>query len=177
MKYTIWDRVVGLFHWSVAALFLLNFWLFEAGEALHENVGYAVAALLAVRIIWGFCGSSHARFANFWPTPTRLKRYIQHPETRHPLAAGHNPLGALMVFLMLFLLALVAFSGWLQETDSYWGELWPQLLHEWSANLLMAAVVVHVAAVIYIEQRSGVALVQPMITGERCEKVKREKLC
>ena len=174
MKYVIWDRVVRLFHWSVAALFLLNFWFFEAGEALHENVGYAVAALLAVRSVWGFCGSAHARFANFLPTRARLKHYFQHPETRHPMAAGHNPLGALMVFLMLFLLALVAFSGWLQETDRYWGELWPQLVHEWSANVLMAA---DVSAVIIIQQRSGVPLVKPMITGERFEKLKRDELC
>lgn len=159
-----------LFHWSVAALFLLNFWVFEAGDDVHEIIGYIVAALLAVRIAWGFCGSKYARFANFFPTASRLNTFFKHPETRHPMAGGHNPLGALMVFFMLFLLALVAFSGWLQETDRYWGEEWPQRLHEWSANVLMGAVVVHVLAVIIIQQRTGVPLIKPMITGKRSGK-------
>lgn len=170
IKHPIWDGIVRLFHWSVAALFPLNFWLFDGGSDVHEIIGYVIAALLVIRFIWGFCGSKHARFATFFPTPSRLKVYFDTPETRYPMTGGHNPLGALMVFFMLFSLALVAFSGWLQETDRYWGEEWPQCLHEWSANLLMAAIVVHVLAVIIIQKRIGVPLVKPMITGQRVEK-------
>lgn len=170
MKYYIWDRLIRFIHWSVAVLFLLNFWAFEAGEDLHEIVGYMIAGLLVVRIIWGCYGSQNAVFSNFFPTPSRLKHYFQNSETRHPVAGGHNPLGALMVFLMLFLLALLSFSGWLQETERYWGEEWPQLLHKWSGNLLMICVIVHVLAVIIIQRRTGVSLIYSMITGYRVEK-------
>lgn len=167
MSYFVWDWVVRLFHWSVASLFLLNYLVFEGGEDWHEIVGYVVAALLLIRMGWGFCGSRHARFSDFSPTVSRLKRYFKSPELRYPIEGGHNPLGAVMVLSMLFLLALVAFSGWLQETDRYWGEEWPQLLHEWSANLLMAAVVIHILAVLIIQKHTGVALIKPMITGHR----------
>ena len=119
MTYTIWDWVVRLFHWSVATLFLLNFWLFEAGDDIHEIVGYVLAGLLTVRIGWGFWGSTNARFITFFPTPSRLKSYFINPTTRHPIDGGHNALGAVMVMLLIFLLAVVSFSGWLQETDRY----------------------------------------------------------
>ena len=68
----VWDPWVRIFHWSTASLFLLDYWLLEGGEPPHEYVGYAVGALLVLRLIWGLIGSRNARFSNFWPTPARL---------------------------------------------------------------------------------------------------------
>jgi len=164
----IWDLPVRLFHWSVACLFLLNYWLLEAGDPPHEWAGYAIAALVLLRCVWGFVGPHNARFASFFPTRKRLRQHWRELRERHfDPATGHNPLGALMILLMLTLLLVTAVSGWMQELDAFWGEDWVQLLHSYSADVLMAAVAIHVAAVLLMSRISGLALVRTMITGRR----------
>ena len=63
-------------HWSVAALFLLDYWLLEGGESGHEWAGYTLGAVVLLRIVWGFVGSPHARFREFLPMPARLRNYL-----------------------------------------------------------------------------------------------------
>lgn len=166
---TIWDPLVRLFHWSVAALFLGNYWLLEGGEEPHRWAGYAIAALLAVRIAWGFMGTANARFVNFWPTRSRLRHHWRQLKHRQPQAVteGHNPLGALMILLLMTLLAVTALSGWMQGLDRFWGEDWVEDLHEYAANALMAAVAIHVLAVLTLPRVTGLALIRPMLTGKR----------
>jgi len=164
----VWDPWVRVFHWGTASLFLLDYWWLEGGETPHEYVGYAIAALLVSRLIWGGVGSRNARFSSFWPTPTRLRRHLQQlRQRRFDPAEGHNPLGALMILLMLLLLALTVVSGWMQGLDRFWGEDWVALLHEYSAHSLMGAVGLHVSAVLVMSRYSGLRLVRTMITGRR----------
>lgn len=167
MDVVIWDRFVRSCHWLVATLFLLNYWLLEGGEDVHEWVGYAIAALVVARIAWGFIGRGHARFAGFFPTPSRLKQYLREFPRGHAHDAGHNPLGGVMILFLLLMLLVTAVSGWMQELDAFWGEDWVQLLHAWSADILQAAVVVHVVAVLVMQRITGVQLVRAMITGRR----------
>lgn len=161
----IWDRFIRLFHWSVAGLFLLNFWVLEAGDPPHEWAGYAIAALVLARIGWGFYGPATARFAGFFPTPARLRDTLRNFRARCREHRGHNALGGLMVLFLLAGLLLTAVSGWMQGLDAFWGEDWVENLHEWTANTLMAAVVVHVSAVLIIQYRFGVPLIRAMIRG------------
>ena len=167
----VWDPLVRIFHWSVATLVLLNYWLLD--DDPHEWVGYSVAALLTLRILWGFVGTHfvgahNARFTTFFPTPARIRHHLQQLRVRRfDPHEGHNPLGALMILLMLLLLAMIAISGWMQGLDQYWGEDWVQNLHKYSADALMIAAAIHVAAVITMSRYSGLALIRPMIGGRR----------
>jgi len=164
----VWDLPVRVFHWSTATLFLANFWLLEAGEDLHEWTGYAIGALLVLRVIWGFVGSANARFRHFWPTPTRLRAHAQQLRARRfDEHEGHNPVGALMILLMIALLATVVISGWMQELDRFWGEDWVQNLHEYAADTLMVAVCIHVLGVLAMSRISSQNLVRAMLTGRR----------
>lgn len=163
----VWDLSIRLFHWSNAALFLAAYWWLEGGETPHEWAGYAVAALVLARIGLGLFGRGHARFATFWPTPARLARYLRRFPHGHEEWPGHNPLGGLMILFLLAMLLVTAFSGWLQETDAFWGEEWVQRLHAWSADAVMVAVVVHVLAVLVMPRLTGVPLLRAMITGRR----------
>lgn len=163
----VWDRVVRGCHWSVATLFLLDYWLLEGGERAHEWAGYALGAVVILRIVWGFVGSRYARFREFLPTPARLRHYLAHFPDNHGDRPGHNPVGALMILFLLVMLLVTALSGWLQELDAFWGEEWPQRLHELAADAVMVAVVVHVAAVLLMQRLTGVALIRAMITGRR----------
>lgn len=163
----VWSLSIRLFHWSNAALFLAAYWWLQGGDAPHEWAGYAVLALVTARMALGLLGRGHARFADFWPTPGRLARYLRRFPRAHDEWPGHNPLGALMVLFLLIMLLVTGMSGWLQEADMFWGEEWLQRLHEWSADAVMAAVAVHVLAVLLMQRLTGVALVRAMVTGRR----------
>lgn len=162
----IWDRLVRLTHWSIALLFLVNYWLLEEGDDAHEWAGYLVLAILAVRLIWGFTGPNNARLSSFFPTPKRVLAAMAnfaeqhahtHDQPRHTAIAG-----MMIVFLWTGLL-LVGISGWLQKTDMFWGEDWVEWLHTWSAHAVMAAVVIHVLAIVVIQKRLGISLLRPML--------------
>lgn len=163
----VWDLSIRLFHWGNAVLFLATYAWLEGGDAAHAWAGYAVAALVLGRTGLGLFGRGHARFAGFWPTPARLARYLRHFPRSHAEWPGHNPLGGLMILFLLLMLLVTALSGWLQDTDAFWGEAWVQALHEGAADLVMAAVVVHVLAVLLVQRLTGVALVRAMLTGRR----------
>ena len=124
------------------------------------------SALVLARVLWGFVGSRHARFADFFPTPGRLYRHFKAlSQGQHPQYAGHNPLGALMMLaLMAFVLGL-GLTGWMQTTDAYFGEEWLMELHEWLANGLLIAAGLHGVAAIVMGRLERVNLVKAMVTG------------
>ena len=165
----MWDPLVRVFHWSLASLFLLNFFVTEAGEDIHELFGYIAVGLVVTRILWGFIGTRHARFVNFFPTHSRVKSHLQELFSKQtPDYHGHNPLGGAMVLLMLALILGLGITGYMmEEVDMFFGEDWLEELHEVMANLMMTAVVIHVTAVVVMQKWLGVQLVRPMITGKR----------
>jgi len=124
MDEIVWDRVVRLFHWLTAALFLLSYFVLEGGELWHRVAGYTIGGLLFVRTVWGFVGSPTARFVSFFPTPKRLLGYLRNFPHGQGSTLGHNPLGGLMVLWMLLLLSALVLTGWMQGLDRYWGEEW-----------------------------------------------------
>lgn len=162
----VWDPFVRLFHWSLVSCVLLNLFLLEDGEAPHRWVGYAAGALVLARIVWGFVGSRHARFADFFPTPQRLRDHLRALRRgEHPAYAGHSPLGALMMLALMALVLALGATGWLQGTDAFWGEEWLKDLHEILADTLLWAAGSHAAAAIVIGRLERVNLVRAMVTG------------
>ncbi|MFA9461162.1 cytochrome b/b6 domain-containing protein [Thiohalorhabdus sp. Cl-TMA] len=108
----VWDPLVRLSHWMVAAAFLLAYFLAEEALQLHVWLGYLVGILVLIRIAWGFFGTRHARFTDFLPAPAVLKGYIQGLfRGDEPRFLGHNPLGGIMVVLLLAALALTTLTG------------------------------------------------------------------
>ena len=109
----VWDPLVRLFHWSLAGLFLANFFT-EDGELVHRGIGYAVLALLAVRFVWGWIGTRHARFSDWAPGPRRVREYLhERLAGRSRRQLGHNPGAAVMILALLAGVLLVGVSGWL----------------------------------------------------------------
>ena len=162
----VWDPFVRLFHWSLVSCVLLNQFVLEEGEAAHEWTGYLASALVLARVVWGFIGSRHARFADFFPTPARLARHFTAlRQGQHPQYKGHNPLGALMMLALMAIVLALGLTGWMQTTDAYFGEEWLQELHEWLANGLLIAAGLHAAAAIVMGRIERVNLVRAMVTG------------
>ncbi|WP_425104895.1 cytochrome b/b6 domain-containing protein [Ancylobacter sp.] len=162
----VWDPVVRLFHWTVVAGCILNLFVLEDGELPHKIVGYAVAAALVIRLVWGFIGTRHARFADFVPTPSRLSAYVRALlRGEEPRMLGHNPAGAVMMLALMALLAAVCLTGWMTTLDAFWGEDWLEELHEGLANAILVLALLHAAAALFESWRHRENLVWSMVTG------------
>lgn len=162
----VWDPLVRVFHWSLVACVLLNLFVVDDGEDLHQWLGYAAAALVGVRVVWGFIGPRHARFADFFPTPRRVASHVRAllgGEPEHHW--GHNPLGALMVLGLLAMVLSLGLTGWMQTLDAFWGAEWLQDLHEGLGEWLLPMVGLHAAAAIVMGRIERTRLVKAMVTG------------
>lgn len=161
----VWDGVVRAFHWSTVTLFTLAY-VIERPRDLHRGLGYALMAILAIRIIWGFVGSKHARFSDFVPTPKRLFAYLRDMaagrEKRH---LGHNPAGGAMILALMLTLSGIGVSGWMMGLDAFWGEGWVEDLHEGLVSFALVLVVLHVSGVVFSSLSHHENLVRAMITG------------
>jgi cytochrome b len=164
----VWDPVVRLFHWTVVTGCVLDLFVFEDGKATHRLIGYIVASALIVRLLWGFLGSQHARFADFVPTPEKLTQYVRALlQGREPRYIGHNPAGAVVMLSLMALLAAVSVTGWMLTLDAYFGNKALEELHEDVANLILVLAGLHAAAAIYEGWRHKENLVWAMVTGRK----------
>jgi len=165
-KVKVWDPLVRVFHWSLVAGFVANAFLTRPGKDVHQWVGYAVAGLIAVRIVWGFVGTRHARFSDFVPTPAALFGQVQDMATgRRRVHEGHSPLGALMIINLLLTVAAIAATGHAMTTTAFFGVEWVEEAHEALVVWAELSIVAHVLAVVVESRRLGVNLPKAMVTG------------
>ncbi len=163
----VWDPLVRVFHWSLVSGMAYEF-VFEPGAIIHNTLGQALLGLVAVRIVWGFIGSRHARFSDFVRGPRAVLGYVRDIVTGHPRRyLGHNPAGGAMVLALLLAVAFTAGSGWLMTTDALWGEEWIEELHEAAAWSTLALIGAHVAGVILASLQHRENLVRAMFTGRK----------
>jgi cytochrome b len=163
----VWDPFVRVFHWSAVALFATAF-LSPDEKSLHEPVGYVLLALVAARIVWGVVGSHNARFTSFVTRPSNVIAYLRQLRRGDaPRHLGHNPAGGAMIVLLLVMIMVVAGSGWMSETDRWFGVPWVSHLHHISAKLLLVLIGVHVAGVVISSLLHRENLVRAMITGRK----------
>jgi cytochrome b len=183
-----WDPIVVLTHWGIAAGVIVNRLVVEGGSGLHLWLGLAIAALLGLRLSWGFFGPPEARFAAFPPSPRRALEHIGDIRAgRRAVHASHNPLGALMAYALWGTLAMVIASGiamsgfppqvrpetggdqamasaGLGESDEEASEAVEEI-HEAAANLLLILAFVHLGGVVFETRRSGRQVLSSMIGG------------
>lgn len=164
----VWDPFVRLFHWSLVASFAIAWLTTEEWQGLHEWAGYAAAALVAFRLLWGLVGTRYARFAQFIYAPPTVARYagamLRGKERRY---LGHNPAGGVMILALLATLLGTAATGWMYTLDTFWGVEWVEETHELLANVMLALVAAHVAGVALASLRHGENLVSAMIAGRK----------
>lgn len=165
-RVAVWDIATRLFHWSLVGLFIANAFFTRPGKDLHQWLGYAVAALMAFRLVWGLFGPRYARFSSFVPTPAAvIGQLTEMVSGRRHAHEGHSPLGALMIWNLLLTMIGIAASGYAQTTLAFFGVEWVEELHEVLVTWAEVSVVVHVVAVVLESRRLGVNLPKSMVTG------------
>lgn len=116
---TVWDIFIRVFHWTLVIAFVIGY-LTEGEVYLHFYVGWYIGILLLLRFIWGFIGTTHARFSDFIKSPTEIFEYVtslRKTTGTNKRYIGHNPLGGLMVITLLLSLSITCISGVLLYTE------------------------------------------------------------
>jgi cytochrome b len=160
----VWDLPLRLFHWLLVIAVAVAFLSAEEESALnsyHMLSGWIAAVLIAFRIVWGFAGSEHARFAGFLK-PAGLGAHVGELLRGRPAPTlGHNALGAVSVILLLIMVAATVWTGATLSEGA--GEE----LHEVIGWSLLALVAVHVVAVLLMSLLTRENLVAAMIHGRK----------
>lgn len=108
----VWDLIVRLGHWILAIGFLVAWLSAEEWESVHVWSGYVIGAMIAIRLVWGFVGTRHARFTDFVRGPRKVLAYLKGlVRGEAPRYLGHNPAGGAMAIALLLALSVTAGSG------------------------------------------------------------------
>ncbi|TVO78408.1 cytochrome b/b6 domain-containing protein [Sedimenticola selenatireducens] len=178
----VWDLPVRVFHWSLAACFIIAYITEDDFISLHSYAGYTILGLILFRLIWGFVGTRHARFSDFIQPPQNvfsyLKRVLTFTAERY---VGHNPAGGAMVFALLLSLILTTLSGMatygveqsagplaglMNGLPVYVGKA-AEEVHEFLANFTMLLVLFHLAGVLAASFQHSENLIRSMFTGRK----------
>jgi cytochrome b len=173
LEQPVWDLPVRLVHWLLAGLILFSWWSVHNHHTdWHIWSGCAILTLLIFRLLWGFVGSSTARWSSFVRGPRAVTNYLRGRWS----GIGHTPLGALSVIAMFLALAVQVGLGLISEDEDglYIGPLYRLVsidtsdkardIHELWFKVILALIVLHLAAIIFYRAR-GKQLTKPMITG------------
>jgi len=164
----VWDPLVRVLHWSLVLLCAAAWATAEKAEGAHEALGLAVIGIVALRLLWGWIGTRHARFDDFVRPPGAAWRYLTGlVRGRSQRYVGHNPAGAWSIIALLASVLLVAATGWASAHGPLAGAHWVEEVHEGTASLFGALVAVHLAGVVVSSLAGGENLVRAMITGNK----------
>ena len=164
----VWDPLVRVLHWSLVVAVALGWATTAWLGGWHRAVGWAALAIVVVRVAWGFVGPRRARFSSFvrgpLATARHARRVLAGDEPRH---VGHNPLGAWMIVALLLVVVGLAFTGWLYNTERFWGDETVEQVHLGLAWAIVALAAVHVAGVVVAAFRHRENLVAAMLDGRK----------
>jgi cytochrome b len=167
-KVLVWDAPVRVFHWLMVLSFAGAYLSAESERwrLVHVTLGYTMTGLVAFRVLWGFVGTRHARFASFVRGPATVVRYLRGLVGGRPeQGAGHNPAGAMAIIALLGMTLVVTATGWATYNDVGGG--WREELHEGAANVMLSIVGVHIAGVLIGSWLHRDNLVRAMVTGRK----------
>ena len=174
----VWDVPIRLFHWGVTLLIPVLYvtWRLNWMD-WHARAGYLLLALLLFRVLWGVFGSDTARFCRFMTSPYVSLRHLARLHRREPdIMVGHNPAGGWMVILLLGLLLGETLTGVYVNNDvadeGPLTEIVPARitnlitdLHLVIWDVLLAAIIIHVATIAFYTLIKRHNLIRPMVVG------------
>lgn len=177
----LWDAPTRVVHWALVIVLGFSWWTAETDRfEWHAWSGYTALGLLIFRILWGFIGSSTARFSGFVKGPGATLAYLKTlPVRGASITVGHNPLGALSVLAILLSLTVQVVAGlFAVDVDGFetgplsymvsfdQGRLAAKV-HAVNFTILQVLAALHVAAIAFYLLYKRTNLIGPMLTGRR----------
>ncbi|VAW22078.1 hypothetical protein MNBD_ALPHA12-885 [hydrothermal vent metagenome] len=179
----VWDLPTRLYHWLqfilVISALVIGFFGPEWLLPLHVWIGYAIAALIVFRLVWGLFGPHHSRFASFIPSRKKILDHISALRQGRPQHwIGHNPLGSVMVFALILVLIGILITGIIALGGvENWGPFEGlvdfaigndvRYIHYALAYALVALIGFHILGVFVETRLSHTSLIKAMITGNK----------
>lgn len=181
----VWDILVRILHWALVISFFTGYIITDEFP-LHAYSGYVIFTIVLIRIVWGFIGSYYARFSAF--------RYSWQETIQYALSAlkmgsareylSHNPLGAVMVYVLLTLILIMSIVGMLlygvQQLEGPFEEMVPYewedplfLIHQFLAKILISLASLHVLGVIWSSWLHRQNYILSMFTGKKSSYARR----
>ncbi len=161
----VWDVVVRLLHWALAVLVAVDL-LRDDGDRAHRLVGYAAVVVVLLRLGWAAVVRSHGSLAGLRPSVSQSWVYLRLVmRGQPPRSLGHNPLGLWMVWLLWILVLLLGVTGWMSRLDAFWGDDRVHDAHALLADMMLIAVILHLAGVAMMSWLWRENLPASMITG------------
>jgi cytochrome b len=162
----VWDALVRICHVGLICLVIAAWFSRHRAGPWHEYFGYAVAAVVLIRCVWGIIGTRHARFSSFVRGPSATLAYAKLVALkRAPRYIGHNPLGALMILALFMCIAVICGTGYLFGTDRFFGIGWVITTHLYATYTLFALIVMHLLGVIHASMQHRENLIAAMLHG------------
>jgi len=138
-----WDIPVRVFHWVIAIAIVVNLFVVDESEDIHEWVGYVAAGTVALRLLWG-------KFVRR-KSPRKEHRFLP-----------------FLIYAGLWLLVLsLGVTGWMLSLDVFWGEAWVEDLHGKLSIALQVSIVLHLLGIIFVSIRYRRHTWLNMVTGRR----------
>lgn len=176
-KVKVWDLAVRLSHLLFGVLVLGAFLTSEEDDLIpiHTRLGLVLLGVVLFRVVWGFVGTRHARFADFVRSPREVLEALRGMIRGQPgHFLGHNPVGAVMVVTLLATLVTVTVTGVIVSQGPEWsgpllmsksGAHAVKEVHEAAAWALPVLIFFHVAGVLLSSFLEKQNLVAGMVTG------------
>lgn len=164
------DDVTRMYHWLFAVSFIGAYITADSDAwlTLHMGLGYLMIGLLAFRVAWGLLGPKRARLGSLMSRSAGMRAWIANHKDRRDIwrfnwQTPQNTVIALIVALVLVSTIPLVLSGYLTHAEMLGGLM--DDVHEALAELYLALVIAHLAAIATISLWRRHHLSRPMFTG------------
>ena len=168
----IYDLPTRLFHWLFAGLFIAAYAIAQTVDdestlfAYHMILGLIMAAVLLIRIVWGFIGSEYARFSSFELAPQKVIRYFKGILTgTSERSVGHNPASSWAAIVMMVVGVVLVGSG-IQMALGSESEFFEEV-HEIAGTVFVITAIAHVLGIVLHTIRHRDPIGMSMLTGSK----------
>lgn len=146
----VWNLKIRLLHWLMAAFVLINLFLFNEGDDIHNWLGYGTLVILFFRLILGFTSDGFEAFRNFLLKPAEFFFFLKYlfTPTRKDYV-GHNPAASYAYLFFWILIIGLGITGiLLVHVEHFFGSQELESLHKILANGVIVFLVVHFTGLI-----------------------------
>ncbi len=171
-KTLVYDWPTRIFHWLFAGMFIVAFFIAKTldDESIlypyHMLLGFSMAFIVILRIVWGIAGSRNAKFSSFSLRPMDLINYLRDVlNPKKNINTAHNPASSWVAIIMMLLALGLAATGYLMTTKIY-KEIFEEI-HELLANAFVVTAILHVSGIILHNFRYHDGIGWSMLTGRK----------